>query len=241
MRCQNPKKQKDHKKKLHKNSSQPRFEGISWHFFVHLFHSTAFTNNGKKFSILQENIITHIAWCNSAHSPGSDLAILLAQVMSLQEREGKRMERGTDLPVLLFRFVFSSSIFNTKLAADEMLKEPWWLKLKKTKMAQTRFFQCEHESKFKREFTNTCASKIAQCEPGLIETNCNFNAYCRQHYWVDTQRIYQQSSCREQSKHQTRCKQTNVFFFNQIQQMSKTAVQTASISLNNSCVRVLFQ
>ena len=29
------------------------------------------------------------------------------------------------------------------------------------------------------------------------------------------------------------CKQTNVIFFNQIQQMSKTAVWTASISLNN--------
>ena len=44
----------------------------------------------------------------------------------------------------------------------KLLKEPRWLKLKKTKIAQTRFFQCEHESKFKREFTKTCASKIAR-------------------------------------------------------------------------------
>ena len=71
------------------------------------------------------------------------------------------MERGTDLPVLLFRFVFSSSIFNVKLAADEIAAEPRWLKLKKPKIAQTRFYQCEHECNFKREFQKTCASKIA--------------------------------------------------------------------------------
>ena len=60
------------------------------------------------------------------------------------------MERGTDLPVLLFRFVFSSSIFNVKLAADEIAAEPRWLKLKKTKIAQTRFYQCEHEASSKQ-------------------------------------------------------------------------------------------
>ena len=44
---------------------------------------------------------------------------------------------------------------------------------------------------------------------------------------------WQWQSKQQQSKHQMRCKQTNVIFFNQIQQMSKTAVWTASISLNN--------